>query len=244
MVSCADPTWPREFPPPGLEADRIHVWRISLEATPTAATAYRACLTAEEQTRADRFRFEHHRQRFIQSRGSLRYILGQYVSQPAASLRFAYEEYGKPFLADFPEVSFNLSHSESLALCAVSRRRRLGVDLEVLREFKHFSGLRQRCLSVRESHDLDQLPPAQVQPTFLQYWTCKEAYLKATGRGLSESLQALEVQLTPQPRFLQVSEAGDWHLRRVDPAPGFVAALVSEGEAGVDYLDYWDNPEI
>lgn len=240
-MSFADLPWKRGWPPPALNFDRVHVWRICLEPSPSSAVDYRACLTEAEQVRADRFRFEHHRQRFIQGRGSLRHILGQYVNQPAAGLQFDYGNYGKPYLIDFPEVSFNLSHSETLALCAVACRRRVGIDLEALREFKHLAGLQQRCLSAREARDLEQMSPPQAPSTFLQYWTCKEAYLKATGRGLSESLQALEVQLEPQPRLLQVPEVGDWHLQLVQPGPGYVAALVSEGEAEVDYFDYWDN---
>ncbi|MEM9162276.1 MAG: 4'-phosphopantetheinyl transferase superfamily protein [Cyanobacteria bacterium P01_F01_bin.4] len=232
-------TWPAPPDPITLNPDQIHIWRIWLGQQ--SPLTYQSCLSAEEHTRANRFKFDRDRTRFIQSRGSLRHLLSRYLGCSAAEVTFTYGEYGKPQISNDPTLTFNLSHSEDLALCAVGYSQCLGIDLEYLRAITHFESLSRRCLCDSELQAIHPLAAPQAQQQFLQYWTCKEAYLKALGCGLTQSLQSVEVQLTPVAKLL--SPAHPWQLKILDPAPDFVAAVVSEKQVQVTQYE-WCLPTL
>src|SRR2546421_11116391 len=97
----------------------VHVWLAALQPGPTA----RALLSSEEQERADRFRFEKDQIQYTAGRAFLRRILSRYLQVPPKELRFRYNGYGKPYLADefaSSKLQFNVAHSRGLALYAVA----------------------------------------------------------------------------------------------------------------------------
>ena len=208
----------------------VHIWRINLNSDELQLQFFRETLSSDEIARAERFYFPEHRQRFIAGRGTLRTILGQYLDIDPKQVEFEYQPRGKPLLAAKfagKGLLFNLSHSQDLALLGVSYQNQIGVDLEYIRTMSDLAGLAKRFFSAREYEYLRLLSPAQQQQIFFRYWTCKEAYLKATGDGLVQ-LEEIEINLTPnQPSKLLVS--GDWSLRELTPAANFAAAVVVAG---------------
>jgi len=125
--------------PPGilvLGCDEVHVWRASLDQTPSQIQSFLHTLAADEQARAERFYFERDREHFIVGRGVLRAILGGYLDRVPKCLSFCYGSHGKPALggdSDGDAIRFNVSHSRGVALYAVTRGREVGVDLEWVR---------------------------------------------------------------------------------------------------------------
>ncbi|MEH2152486.1 4'-phosphopantetheinyl transferase HetI [Nostoc sp.] len=212
-----------------LLPDEIHVWRIDLDQPESQLQNLAATLSSDETARAERFYFQEHRQRFIAGRGILRTILGSYLGIQPLHVEFNYQHRGKPVLADkFADsrLAFNLSHSQGLGLCAVNCTRPIGVDLEYIRPMSDLEALAKRFFLPREYEMLRSLSPNQQQEIFFRYWTCKEAYLKATGDGLSQ-LEQVEVSLTPtKPAKLQITE--DWSLFELVPANNYVAAVAIE----------------
>ncbi|MEH1819200.1 MAG: 4'-phosphopantetheinyl transferase HetI [Nostoc sp.] len=212
-----------------LLQDEIHVWRIDLNQAESQLQNLAATLSSDEMARAERFYFPKHRQHFIAGRGSLRTILGRYLDIKPSQVQFNYQQRGKPVLADkFADsgLAFNLSHSQDLGLCAVNCTRPIGVDLEYIRPMSDLEALAKRFFLPREYDMLRSLSPNQQQEIFFRYWTCKEAYLKATGDGLSQ-LEQVEVSLTPtEPAKLQITE--DWSLFELVPANNYVAAIAVE----------------
>ena len=208
----------------------VHIWRINLNSDELQLQFFRETLSSDEIARAERFYFPEHRQRFIAGRGTLRTILGQYLDIDPKQVEFEYQPRGKPLLAAKfagKGLLFNLSHSQDLALLGVSYQNQIGVDLEYIRTMSDLEGLAKRFFSAREYEYLRLLSPAQQQQIFFRYWTCKEAYLKATGDGLVQ-LEEIEIDLTPnQPSKLLVS--GDWSLSELTPADNFAAAVVVAG---------------
>ncbi|MDF5724788.1 MAG: 4'-phosphopantetheinyl transferase superfamily protein [Rhizonema sp. PD37] len=216
----------------------VHVWRINLDRPEAQLQHLAETLSSDEVGRAKRFYKEQHRQRFIAGRGILRTILGRYLNVDPQKLQFNYEPLGKPVLADtFSESKlwFNLTHSQGLALCAVSCDRPIGVDLEYVRSISDVLTLAERYFSPREYDVMRSLPPNQVEEVFFRYWTCKEAYLKATGVGLAQ-LEQIEISLTPGEKAKLVTEQ-QWSLLELVPEQNSVAAIAVEG---VDlHLDCW-----
>lgn len=204
-------------------------------------------LDGEERERAARFRLALHRRRFVAARGALRRILGGYLGMPPAELHFTYGPHGKPALPAHPELSFNLSHSEDLALLAVTCGPPVGVDVERLRRLDNLEGLARRVLSGRERRRLAALPPEQRQAAFHRAWTRKEAYLKARGEGIFRGLERVEVTFEPGAPPRLVAAADDplttafWTLCSLEPAPGFIAAVAVAGPVGEP--EGWREPE-
>ena len=111
---------------PTLGVDDVHVWRASLTVAPDVLVRLARTLSEDEHRRADRYRLSRDRDRFVAARGLLRSLIARYLGVAAGTVRFTYTSHGKPLLADREsggELSFNLAHSDDLALFAFGRGR-------------------------------------------------------------------------------------------------------------------------
>jgi len=223
-------------PAPALSSSAVHVWELPLSISEPAFTTLAKLLSPDERDRASRFRFEKDARRFTVARASLRAILSGYMLSSARDLRFVYSQHGKPALADSShDIRFSVSHSGELALFAVARGRDVGVDVEIIREDVETNKLARRYFSVRERESLLLLPPQQRLAAFFRCWTCKEAFLKAQGVGLSRSLESFDVEVDPSrsARLIStrpnVDESEAWFLHDIDVPPGYAAAMAVEG---------------
>ncbi|MGA7937659.1 MAG: 4'-phosphopantetheinyl transferase superfamily protein [Kovacikia sp.] len=239
MSSVLHPEW--TFAPDRLTLPPhvIHIWRASLNLSPLQLGELAQTLSTDELQRADRFRFESDRHRFIAARGTLRAILGRYLEIAPGQIQFHYAVHGKPAIAmpatdpaPRPFLEFNLSHSQDLMVCAITRHNRVGIDLEYLHPIPNLEGLTRRFYSAQEYSAIQGLSADQQVRSFFQHWTCKEAFLKAIGEGLGELSQvevlidAEQAQLIQCPE--QASPLQQWLLHLFTPAPGYIAALAGD----------------
>jgi 4'-phosphopantetheinyl transferase len=235
-----------------LATGEVHIWRVELDHPPLQVASLRRCLNQAELDRAARFYFERDRQHFSTGRAILRNSLSLYLKVDPASLEFEYGPQGKPALA--PEsnpgpdrLEFNLSNSRELALIALTHNQPLGIDLEYIAEKPAIPDMVKRFFAPGEVKAFGGLAPEQQQMAFYQGWTCKEAYIKALGGGLSIGLDQFEVSLDPsQPARLLSLETNPealsrWSLEMLYPGPGYLGALAVEGR---NYrLKYWRWPD-
>lgn len=230
--------WPLPSRVPALGRDDVHVWRAPLDVKALLLQALQQTLSSDEQVRADRFHFQRDREHFIVSRGLLRTILGRYLGMEPSRLQFCYGRQGKPALESEPgrnAVSFNISHSAGIALFAFTRGRRIGVDIERIRNHLADGMVAERFFSPREVAVLRGLPEALQPEAFFNCWTRKEAYIKARGDGLFLLLDSFDVSLAPGEPAVLLSTKGDpheasrWSLQKLDPGADYVAALAVEG---------------
>ncbi len=227
-------------------SDVVRLWKVPLIVSNETLEDYFCCLSSDEKDRANRFKFAHDRRRFVVARGTLRHLLGEEFARSPQSIIFCYSEYGKPSMdptstAALGDFHFNLSHSGELALCVLGGDRRVGVDIEIIRPIQRLENMMERCLSEAEQKQVKETKdPLQA---FLQRWTCKEAYLKAIGKGLSQSMKTVEVDTTLS-RLLHVPDDCNegWHLQTVELPKElpetYVGALVVAGKAQVQLNDW------
>lgn len=215
----------QRHPWPG--SDEIHLWRTALAAVPDRPET----LSPDERERADRFHFERDRGAFRAGRAWLRSVLAGYLGIAPAAIAFGYGPHGKPHLADFPDLRFNLAHSGGWAALAVATGREVGIDIEAIRAIAE--RVERLVFTPAEIAQLDRLPAAQRRTGFYNAWTRKEAYLKALGSGLAVPLQSFEVSLaTDEPACLLAvagapDEAAQWQLAALDIGPGLAGTLAS-----------------
>lgn len=207
----------------------IEYWFISL-ADLTRADGLMSLLAEDEWRRSQRFKFLELQQRFILGRGALRQILGHYLGQHPTTIQFSYGAQGKPLVAG---LAFNFSHTKDWALCAVTGHPELllGVDLEAENRVSDPLSLAKRFFHPQEFAYLQRCPREQQQATFLQFWTLKEAYLKAKGVGLQGGLGDFQLGLEPYPRLVFPRDQS-WSFRFCDPLPHHRGAIaINQTEA-------------
>jgi 4'-phosphopantetheinyl transferase len=205
----------------------LSLMNLDLPADHIAALA--SLLDDAERTRAARFRFARDRDRFIARRGQLRLLLAEHGAGDPAAIRYTENAYGKPALADRPDLRFNLSHSAGLALCAVATGGEVGCDIEWRDPELADAQVAKRLFGPGEWSAFEALPAAQRTAGFFNCWTRKEAFIKAIGLGVSHPLDSFEVTLVPGDPARIVSGGDGWGLASFEPAPGYQAALVAPG---------------
>ncbi|PTL76931.1 4'-phosphopantetheinyl transferase superfamily protein [Vitiosangium sp. GDMCC 1.1324] len=194
------PSPPAE-PPLSLRPDEVHLWVVEPERIlePRLLTAYLAMLSAEEQDRHSRFRFEKHRQQFLVSHALVRVTLSRYAPVQPQDWRFSTNAYGRPEIAggELPRVRFNLSHTDGMAVCAVALDTDVGADVEHAGRPGQTVELAESFFAASEVVALRSLPAERQRERFFDYWTLKESYIKARGAGLSLPLDQFAFHLEP-----------------------------------------------
>jgi 4'-phosphopantetheinyl transferase len=214
-----------------LGSDVVHLWQRCLSAPAAEVSAYYGLLSGEEQERALRFRVESSRNDFVLTRGTLRVLLAQYLDMSPQKVRFRYEEHGKPILEGQSDLCFNVSHTGGLALLAFVRQRALGVDVENLGREVEVERLAERFFSENERQALRHLRGRELHVAFFRCWTRKEAYIKATGNGLSLPLHQFDVSVEAGDRDALLAtrpdpvEARRLKICDVPIGPGYAAAV-------------------
>lgn len=207
-----------------------HLWSIYINQSRESIPRLQPLLTATEQNRANGYQSTQSRDTFILSRGYLRIILSKYLQLQPTELEFATTSKGKPYLVTDSTLQFNLSHSRDLILYAITHNRAVGLDVEYLRELPNAVKIAQRFFSPEEAELLSNFPQNKQSLAFFQGWTSKEAFLKATGEGIAGNLGRVKVELNPSlpPRLLP--DGSPWLLRKVIPAPGYLAILATNAK--------------
>jgi len=183
-----------------LSGNEIHLYISYPERITEAALLrdYESLLTGEERSQMSRFYYVRHRHQYLVTRALVRTSLSACHEVAPAEWRFGTNGYGKPAIShpviDSP-ANFNLSHTRGLIICGIVRHRDIGVDVEDLHRntktaFKRLSSY----FSEDEIADLARLPPEQQNERFFDYWTLKEAYIKARGMGLAIPLDKFGFQ--------------------------------------------------
>jgi len=221
---------------PALSIGEIHVWTAHLVDEHRATADLLAILSGEESAQAAQFSFERDRMRFIQAHGIVRQILSNYLDADAATLIFARTHHGKPYLiprANGPHLEFSVSRSSNCCMLAVQLDHSIGIDIEKVRDLPQAIDIVQSYFTPVESKALSALRGAARRDAFFALWTHKEAMVKGLGISLAAHLGRIEFDLDPIGGLRLVawdrdqSVAQKWSVVRLDPAPGYVAAIAS-----------------
>lgn len=215
-----------------LAEGEVHVWRVPLDPGGDLSRLF-ATLDAAERARAGRYVFDAPREQFVRTRGMLRVMLGRYLGIDPAAVAFGTTATGKPVLPEYPAVSFNVSHTQGMALLAFALRVPVGVDVERLRPYPTHRDMARRYFSPAEAEAIEALGDGS-ESAFFAVWTRKEAFLKATGLGLAHGLERFTVSAPGDGacRLTHIDgdarEAARWTMAEVRPGAEHVGTLAAE----------------
>ena len=238
MEAILDNHWQEPLVCPMLAVDDVHVWIADLDNWSGHNKYYYEVLNDGERSRARRFLRPYDHKHFVAAHGILRTLLGLYLRLDPRTVRFVVGTFGKPALdPDIHDVPlrFNISHSKGYALFAFTHRREVGIDIEHTRSIDNMEHIAQRFFSAREAATMLALPVHERERAFYACWTRKEAFIKANGRGLTQTLSSFDVEVAPdKPAALLAiegapNEAARWSLRSLQTVPDFHATVAVEG---------------
>ena len=202
----------------------------------------RALLNPEEVGKEGRFLFADDRKRYLVTRAMVRMLLSRYAPVEPERWEFSKNAYGRPAIANAMDETrgliFNLSHTRGLIALAVTRGRELGVDVENVVARNTSIDIAERYFSPVEVAELSCVPAERQQERFFEYWTFKEAYIKARGMGLSLPLDRFSfdfphhgaVRISIQPDLDDHAER--WSFWQCRPTADYVMAICAERGAG------------
>ena len=229
-----------------LDSESIYLWCAFYDEIrdEVLLREYEHLLSESERQRRSRFAFADDRHRFLVTRALLRTVLSEYVpSVGPADWIFAPNVHGRPEIVnDHPaarHVSFNISHTKSLVVLALTYSRALGVDTENVTRAVPLE-IADRYFAPAEVTSLHALPPVARQRRFLEYWTLKESYIKARAMGLSIPLDTFSFEFVGKRRVMlriddeQPAAATSWLLRQWSVRGDYLIALcANRGRSGV-----------
>lgn len=210
-----------------LSSIRPLICCVRLDGFTEQQAAFVSTLSPDERQRAGAFRFDSDRLKFIVRRGLLRRLLSLITGETPESLRLQTGRRGKPFLTDWPDIHFSMSHSDELALFGFSRRLRIGVDIEKQNRTPDLGGMARTIFSEQDATRILALCGEEQVVAFFRAWTRLEALVKALGTGLTEKSKTR--LLNTEQGSLDVFHAdSDWRILDLDLSPGYAAALARE----------------
>ena len=152
----------------------------------TGDQALSTCLSAEEESRAQAFKFALDRQHYRECHGRLRHHLAHYTGAAPETLQFRHGPFDKPELLH-SNWHFNLSHSHNYYAAAFCQDHPVGVDIETGANHADLLDLIPHVCHADEQRHLETTPHADQRRLFLCYWTGKESILKALGCGFQQA---------------------------------------------------------
>jgi 4'-phosphopantetheinyl transferase len=227
-----------------MDAGAVHVWLIGSELPAAVLASLERLLDAQERRRVDALTFADHRRWFVAAHGAVRAILARHLSVAPDEIGWAHGPHGKPELAGALAparrgLHVSLSHSDGMALLAVSVARRVGVDIQRLPRHFDATGMARRYFPRAEAQYVaaGRAPGARIR-RFVGLWARKEACVKVVGGRLMQGM-ALPVRAADRHarRGLLVHQqaqpmGGPYLVRDLVVPQGFRAAVAVEGAQG------------
>ena len=199
-------------------------------------------LSDDERKQAALFHFDDDRLRYIVTRAMVRTVLSRYAEVKPSDWAFEPNRYGRPGIARqhaeaAGDLRFNLSHTRGLIVLGVVRAAELGVDVENLERQPALS-IAERYFSPVEAAELAALKPEEQGRRFFEYWTLKESYIKALGKGIAHTLErftfdfpsATTLRLTVDPAL--GDDAQRWHFWQLELGKHLLAVCAERQVGG------------
>jgi 4'-phosphopantetheinyl transferase len=224
----------------------VHVWFCKPEGIRDVSriSAYKSVLSVQETERYERFHYDKDRHNYLVSHALLRHALSKYADVSASQWQFTCNAHGKPELSQYAtppdatlvksdKLRFNLTHTEGLCACVMAIGGACGIDAENVRRKNSLKAVAQRMFAEEEMAVLDE--SSDDCHRFYDFWTLREAYVKALGTGLAGSSKDYYFSLNPGRRTASLNfknrrqdEKSRWQFSLFEPTDEHRLAVAFE----------------
>jgi 4'-phosphopantetheinyl transferase len=210
---------------------QAHVWTLPVSpADDVVIERLRPVLSKQEAARSEQIKDQGKRREYLAAHILTHQMLAHFSTVAAADWHFVSAPHGRPEPA--PDVSagglrFNLSHTTGMVACALSKDDAIGVDVEWMERSNNLQAIAGKKFAASEAACFNNAPQQDRQQIFFSFWTLKESYIKAIGKGLAEPLDGFALQLEPPTiSFLNGQDNAEcWGFDLFQPSPVHLAAL-------------------
>lgn len=191
-----------------LDASTVHLHIVEMPLSISTAEINRlsVVLSKSEREKWQRYRFKKDQDNYLVARVLVRTLLSEYLNnREPGKWEFDVNRYGKPHLTNNPtnrNIYFNISHTRGYVVCVFGLHDYLGVDIELINSNIDIASLAVQYFSEEEVENLLDLPSEAQLGRFYEYWTMKEAFIKAIGMGLSMPLDHFSVRFIKENQTL------------------------------------------
>lgn len=214
-----------------MDNHHITIWQGEINGDENDAPAYWNMLEAHEQQQAALISNPATRLSYIEIHARLRLMLADTINSRPELLRIVKGEFGKPYLADYPELAFNLSHTANKFVIVTGFHHELGADIEYCKPRITLPALVEKCFAEEEQDYWQQLPDQEKTEIFYRFWTRKEAYVKAIGSGIALGLNQCVINPEDHNRFLRLpagyGHPDVWQVKDIVTGNNFCAAYAA-----------------
>lgn len=223
---AGDVVWQKR--PVDLAPDNhVHLYRLQISQNLHLLDDFTALLTPGELRRAGRYHQQKDNTRFKLGRGALRYLLGKYLHAAPGAIEFTHGPNGKPYISGFAEaIYFNVSYSADWILLAIAVSP-VGVDVELIQPDFGYQDILTEHFSPAESQWVNN------PERFFTLWTRKEAFLKATGQGITQHLKIAPVTNGTHTLHTSLAPADShWQMTSFNLQTNYMAAVATLRSVG------------
>ena len=217
----------------------VVVWMAQVSTSQDALPSLESCLDAQDRERAGRFHFPEDRARHVLGRALVRKILGHYLSQSPEKIDLACTDRGRPYFPGDETMRFSITHARDLVAVALTARARVGIDIEYMERKLHLKELAERILSAEDFREFEALPEEEKVAAFFRVWTRKEAYLKATGEGITDALKKISVSLRAEEigtiaDAREKDGARNWRMHSLSLPANYMGCVACEADRRIE----------
>ncbi|MGY6530439.1 MAG: 4'-phosphopantetheinyl transferase family protein [Cyanobacterium sp.] len=187
----------------------------------------RSLLSPDELDKIQRFKNKIQGDRTCIARANLRILLSKYLNINPDKISFNYSQKGKPFLENYPHLYFNLSHTDNWIVYGISDQL-IGIDIENIKKKVKYKELAKRFFCPREFNLIIKQNQENEPKLFYTLWTAKEAYLKATGEGLSGGLDTIELSynfLSEEVEIISANIRTKWQIKNLKVEDDYLVSV-------------------
>ncbi|HXS35502.1 MAG TPA: 4'-phosphopantetheinyl transferase superfamily protein [Flavipsychrobacter sp.] len=219
------------------DKDFVHIWTCNINSSNIPKSKIQSVFSATELSRVKAFNDPEDKNRYINAHFFLRNILSKYTSSSPENIEFFYSpHYEKPFIDSSFNINFNLSYRNDWALLAITDQAAVGADIEMHIEINGLDTFASNFFSEKERRWLNSvLPGSEQNKRFFTVWTLKEAYMKATGEGLSMQSQDFSIIIRNNEPILDLLNEhanAKWILKEISAPDSYSAAIAIKKNIG------------
>lgn len=166
----------------------------------------------------------------------IRTVIGEELNIKNLDIIFQRNRYGKPWLKDYPEFNFNISHSGEFVLCAVDHMP-IGVDVEKIKSLE-YEGIASSFFTKEENEYIFNDDLQNNLNKFYEIWTLKESYVKCCGQGLSIPLKSFSIKIDSNREISLISDnkINEYKFKEFFIGEDYKVAVCTLNSDTVDYI--------